>query len=300
MCLNYGKYDYEYDTSKTNVVRRNMKCLTNRYENLIINGDLSYGTNHNLSTFGSYNDGYISKTNSSKSSEYVDDFIPIDTNKKYEIGIDLKSSNTSATYYVGILEYDADKKLIYDEDIFYVDGTLAELAEDLNPGDKVVYFKDLSNWNINTQNNKYQRGFHFWNYKDSTGYEYPELTYSQYAYYSYTDPYYEDSAVDKENNTITLLNENGWTGNFFEKGTKVSQQSKGVNHSYAFKSHTTLSLDWDSYVKENITGVKYNSSWDMSKFRVGTKFIRIFMWSNYNCVSNTTTYKKNLFIKEIE
>ena len=304
VCLNYGKYNYEYDTTKKKLEEREMPCLTDRYQNLVINGDLSYKSNYNLTEFGTYNEeGYLYKSSSVRTVMSNNDYIPIDPNKSYKLGIDLKASNTNATYLAGIMEYDADKILISDSNILYLEGTLTELTKDLNKGDKTIYFKDLSNWNITTEN-LYQRGFKFWNYKDSTGYEYLPETYSQYNYYSYNYGYYENTAVDKINNTITLSNENGWTGENFKKGTYVSQMNKGYNFNYSLLNNNLSNTNWNSYNFNGITSIctaDCNSySNNKKKFRFGTKYVKLFIWLYSNIIDDTTTYSKNFFIQEIE
>ena len=132
----------------------------------------------------------------------------------------------------------------------YTDNTLTELVQDLKPKDKVVYLKNLTNWNVNTYSRTYQRGFIFWNYKDSTGYEYPELTYSKNA----SGNHYEDSGVNKSNNTITLTNENGWTGNMVPKGTKVSQSYSGGTFNYSILVGRRITTDWVTY-EATINGI---------------------------------------------
>ena len=303
ICLNYNNYNYEYDLVKKNLQTRNMPCITDRYQNLVINGNLEYKSNMNLTGFGTYNqDGYLSLTTSSTVDSFSTFYIPVNPNKKYEIGIEMKSSNTKADYYVGFNEYDVDQKWILSSTVSYLSNTLTELVQDLNPGDKIIYFKNLTNWN-DTTSLYYQKGFVFWNYKDSTGYEYPELTYSQNHYSKREPALYENSAVDKTNNTITLTSDLGWTGPEIPKGTKVSQSSDGSTYNYSVAGDKKITTTWEKYSSNSYiygTAVSSSTSNYLYNFRPGTRYIRFFIRYNYNLTPNTTTDIKNIYIKEVK
>ena len=301
VCTNYGDKNYEYTQNTKQINTRTLPCLTDRYQNLVINGDLSFGDNTNLTDFGTYNsEGYLSITTNGSSWNPIIDYIPIDPNKKYEISIDMKNSDSNAKYYAGLMEYDVEKNIIMSDNVMYQSNTLTELAQNLNPGDKVIHFADLTNWNVNTSTRYYQRGFIFWNYKDSTEYEYPELTYSKNRYFSNNPALYEDSAVNKTDNTITLTSNSGWTGPAIPKGTKVSQSSQGAGYNYSVLSYSNISTSWHTYNSPVITSVNTSSSVTSLKFRAGTKYIRFFIDFNNTGISNLTTYVKNISIKEVK
>ena len=301
-CFNYDNLNYEYSynqtTKKREVTLRNMPCITDRYQNLVINGDLSYKSNYNLEQFGTYNeDGYLSINSSSRIEAVSTDFISIDPNKKYEIGLDMKSSNTDARYYVGFVEYDADKKVISAHKVTYKPDTLTELTEDLIPGQTVVHLKNLTNWD-NETSSYYQKGFIFWNYKDSTGYEYPELTYSQKSYLSL---YEDNNAVNKTTNTITLPNVWSEANGTIPKGTKVSQSNDGNTYNYSVIYYKNVTTDFQTYKNNDlITGINTSYSASNSSFRAGTKFIKFLIRYNYYNIPNTTTDIKNLYIREVK
>ena len=304
MCTKYGDDNYEYTQNTKQLKVRTLPCLTDRYQNLVINGDLSFKDNTNLTDFGTYNsEGYLSKTTSSRPGTYLSsDFIPVDPNKKYLISVDLKSSNTEARYYAGIAEFDVDKGLISGENISYIPNTLTQLSQDLNTGDKVIHFADLTNWNDDTSTRYYQRGFIFWNYKDSTGYEYPELTYSKNKYTSNNPALYEDGVVDKTNNTITLTSDSGWTGPAIPSGTKVSQSSSsgGGTYKYSVLSYSPITTQWQKYMSPVTTGYTINGSDSYSTYKNQTKFVRFMILDNYNGISDTTSYIKSISIKEVK
>ena len=299
-CFNYNGSNYEYSYNETKQIRevteRSMPCITDRYQNLVINGDLSYGSNYNLEELGTYNqDGYLSFTG--KRESFSTDYMPIDPNKKYEIGLDMKSSNTDAIYYVGFVEYDVDMKFIGARHVIYKPNTLTELTEDLIPGQTVVHLKDLTNWDNETSLN-YQKGFIFWNYKDSTGYQYPELTYSQKSYLSL---YENNNAVNKTTNTITLPNVWSEANGTIPKGTKVSQSNDGSGYNYSVIPSRNITTDFQSYKYNGlITGINTSYSLSYSSFRAGVKFIKFLILYNYNNSPNTTTDIKNLYIIEVK
>ena len=298
VCTNYGDENYEYTQKSKIVVLRTLPCFTDRYQNLVINGDLSYGDNTNLTSFGSYSDeGYLSKISNARWDPSMIDFIPINPERKYEISVDMKASNTDAKYYIGIMEYDVDQKIIYARHVMYFPNTLTELDRDLNPGDKIIYLKDLTNWNVNVSY-AYQKAFIFWNYEDSTGYKYPELSYSQNRHSS-TSALYENSAVNKTNNTITLTDNAGWPFGAYPKGTKVSQNSDSSTYNYSVMVGRTLTTNWNTY-SANIKGVLNDGDVHKQYFRSGTRFVKFFGLMNDNNISNTTTYIKNISIKEVE
>lgn len=297
-CFNYGTHNYEYDLKTKKLSERTLPCLTDRYSNLVINGDLAYGDNTNFENVGTYQDGYISYTSSTSSELVMTDYIPVDSNKTYELGMDLKASNTTATYYVGFREYDSDKKLIYASTVMYISNTLTTLSENLNNGDTVVHLTDLTNWDVATSTMYWRRGFIFWNYKDSTGYEYPELTYSQNVKYNYN--LYQDANVDKENNTITLSS--AWTGGTYKAGTQVSQSTSGMQFNYSILVNKTLTADWVTYkATKNVTGIISSGNVsEFNHFRPGTKYVRMAIWADYNSTADTTTYIRNVYFKEVE
>ena len=293
-CFNYGNNNYEYDLTSPNIKTRNMKCLTDRYQNLIINGNQELKDNTNFSKF-TYKNGHFEITTDSVVGWKIDDYIPIDPNKKYEMGFTVKTSNTESTYHAGFLEYDVDKIEVASADYMYIANTLTELTEDLKPGDTVVHLKDLTNWNVNTGSASYMRGFIFWNYSDSTGYTYPASTYSKNNWYNI----YRDSDVNKTAKTINLYyngNPYPWPQSYgtIPAGTKVSQRSAGAAYNYCLLGNRTITSDWKKY-NSNIISNSTNT-----KFRPGSRFVKPSMYIDYNSKPNTTFYVKDFYFKEVK
>lgn len=296
-CFNYGKYNFEYNYNTKKLNSINYKCSTVRGENLVVNGDLSYGDNTNFPAL-TYKDSSFSI---SGNKNVVSDFyIPIDPNKTYELGIDMKSSNTTATYYVGFRDFDVDKKEITPDSVMYIPQTITTLSKDLNNGDTVVHLTDLSKWKNSTSSSSYKRGFIFWNYKDSTGYEYPELIYSKNIFKTL----WNDSNVNKTNNTITL--NSAWSKGTIKAGTKLSQATSGNVFNYSILQNKTVTTSWATYKASNINGIgKKNIDSDgnggtvSTTFRDGSKFIKISFFIDYNKTADTTTNIKNIYFREV-
>ena len=206
----------------------------------------------------------------------------------------MKASNNLSKYYIGFLLYDVDKKRIAPYNVMYISDTLTTLAKDLKKGDTVVYLTDLTNWNVETETRSYQRGFIFWNYQDSTGYKYPELTYSR----NVVDKIYEDSNVDKNTNTIKL--NSAWTGNTIPAGTKVSQSNSGAWENNSVLAYQPVTTTWNTYNSKTVSGLNNTGNTVIyDKFWHGTKFIKFYIYYNYNQIANTTTDIKNIYMKEV-
>ena len=296
-CFNYNDKNYEYDYKGKKLELINHKCSTVRGENLVVNGDLSYGDNTNFPAL-TYKDSAFSI---SGNKNVVSDFyIPIDPNKTYELGIDMKSSNTTATYYVGFRDFDVDKKEITPDSVMYIPQAITTLSRDLNNGDTVVYLTDLSKWKNSTSSSSYKRGFIFWNYKDSTGYEYPELIYSKNIF----NTLWNDSNVNKTNNTITL--NSAWSKGTIKAGTKLSQTTSGNVFNYSILQNKTVTTSWVTYKASNINGIgkknidsNGNGDTVSTTFRDGSKFIKISFFIDYNKTADTTTNIKNIYFREV-
>ena len=181
----------------------------------------------------------------------------------------------------------------------YMKDTLTYLERDLNPGDTQVYLNNISNFNVNSSTPYYQKGFIIWNYTNSKGYKYPELTYSRNIYPDdlYNNSLFEESGIDKENNIITL--KEPWKYGTIKKEEKLSQTNAGNTFNYgALNADRRLSAEWQTFhnyiQNENKTGEYQDTT-----FRPGTKYIKIVFLVNYNGLQNVTTNFKNIVFTEI-
>lgn len=216
-------------------------------DNLIVNGygEFKDNTNFNDCVFdstNSFNNRPSFKLNFKSTIKVGDGQILVDINKAYEFSMNLKSDN-GGKLYLGWDEYDIDGKYIFPTSAMGFSQTTTTLARDLNDGDTVVYLDSTANWV--DSNFMHQNGLIFWNYRDSTGYLYPEGVYSRNAW---TDLYTKEN-VNKTNNTITL--KSPWNYGTITAGTRVSQSSSS-GHKY-----------------RNFLGISIPTTWTNTSFRIG-------------------------------
>lgn len=293
-CLTSNNKNYDY--YKGELTQKNYPCSTVRGENLVINGDLSYHDNTNFSSFTYVaeegTNGYLTKTVSSTTTKPMDQFIPVDANKNYEIGFTAKANNSDSTYYIGLIPYNENKEQLLPNNVMYINDTLTTLSHDLNNGDEYVYLTNMTNWKTNsTESQGYYKGFIFWNYVDSTGYQYPELTYSK----NYWKNLYENENIDKENNRIKL--NATWDKGYIPAGTKLSQSSEGSAWLYTIRNNAKLAENYETYsaVIGSINNSYYRSA---TKFDPGTKYIKFAIRQNSNGTPNTIDFK-DIYIREV-
>ena len=104
--------------------------------------------------------------------------------------------------------------------------------------------------------------------------------------------------VNKTNNTITLTSK--WTGGTIPSGTKVSQSNSGSSYNYSVLVGSAITTSFVNYqATYNITGINTGASTVNNKFRAGAKYIRFTIINDYNNTANTTTYIKNINIREV-
>lgn len=249
-------------------------------EQLIINGNGLMGDNTNFSALifdaskANGSPGSFTREGTSYMRVFSDSYIPINPNLRYSFEIDAISKNGLIRMYSFLDFYDVDKKSIESNNYMYIENTLTYLTQDLKNGDTVVHFNDLSGWNDTFYQN-YRRGFIFWNYTNSFGYTYPELTYSRNSWRNL----YENSNVDKTNNTITL--NAPWSHGTFEAGTKLSQCNSGAAYKYQGMGYTKVPTEWTHY-SGFYDGTDYSGKNVQTKFPPGTAYAKVgFLW-NYD------------------
>ena len=295
-CIQFDGKNYDY--YKGELTELNYPCSTIRGENLVVNGDLSFGDNTNFSDFTYVaeegNNGYLSYTTNRTGRVTNGNYIAVDLNDKYEIGSTVKTNNSITQTYLGFYAYDIDRQQVEAKNIMYVPNTLTTLARDLNDGDEYIYLTDMSNW---VKTNSYIRhGFIFWNYKDSTGYEYPELTYSRNVWFNIYDEKdeFENENIDLVNNTIKL--KNPWDKGYIQSGTKLSQSDNG--NQYHYTNSGNFDTTWTEY-SNVISDINADGGNNMFKFRQGTRYVQWFTWPNASSISDVTTDYKDIYIREI-
>lgn len=260
--------------------------------NLIVNG---FGLNRNNYNFNQWVydgtdkcDGFPSFKFTGTSRDLFIPYymIPIDITKTYEFKMDLKG-DSSKKLYLGWDEFDIDGKQISPTYCMGYSASTTTLASDLKDGDTVVYLTSASGWTTSTA--AHQLGLIFWNYKDSTGYQYPEGVYSRNAWTNL----YTSSNVNKTANTITL--NSAWNHGTFPAGTKVSQ-SNSSGHKYFNYANKYYPSSWTE-TTFTISGSQELYAFTANKFNQAAKYARFIILHNYGggTSSSTTSISKISF-----
>ena len=275
-------YDKNFD-----VVSYSDKCIPESADNLVKNGYGEYGDNTNFTSLSYDKENGYFYIKSSKYDFIESQIIKVDTNKTYYQSVEA-SSDKKSIWYIGLTEYDIDKRLKTSAMDRYVFNTLTYLMEDLKDGDTKVYLNDITNFKTYGS-----LGFIFWNYKDSTGYIYPEETYSRNVY----EKLYTSDNINKNDNIITLTNP--WSYGTIKKGTKLSQ-SLGGGYNYGVLANDSLNNNMTLY-ERNISGLISCAFSDCAqdKFKYGTQYVKYLLLNNYLAKEDVTTYYKNFIIKEV-
>lgn len=220
-----------------------------------------------------------------------DEFIPVDTNKRYTMSFDAKSKNGLAIMYSMLSCYDIDKNAINAQHHSFVPGTLTTLSQDLKAGDTVVHLTDVSTW---------QRVYpayyvSFWNYTNNFGYTYPAETYTRnYARMPNTGYIPNEGVIDYANNTVTLSAP--WAGTTVPAGTQVSQGMDGATYTYIAAVNAVIPKEWNRY-EGSIRGVDYSGSSSKSQFPPAVAYCKVgFLW-NYNSADDQI-WVTNITVKD--
>lgn len=299
-CITIGNNNYDY--YKGTVTKLNYPCSTNRGDNLFVNGDLSFGNNTNFSSFTYNEDGYLTFTTNENARRTSDIYVPVDIEKKYELGATVKTNNTTTVVYMGFEPYDIDKKTMIAPNYIYIANTLTTLARDLKNGDTYIYLTDMTNWNTTTTAT-HQHGFIFWNYVDSTGYHYPELTYSRNVwanlYDNNTSEITDNIEINKEINgeiVNRIKLKSAWNKGNIPAGTKLSQSNDASQFPYALVVSSKLGSEWTNKTAI-IQGI--GKAGDNKMFRYGQRYLRFMTMPNYSKLADVTTYYKDFYLREI-
>ena len=256
-------------------------------KNLVTNGFLEKNNNTNFPDLN-YKSGFLTATASGKKIVISNEMIKVNTNKKYFQSVTMKSDNQHSISYIGLNEYDIDKNEITIINIAFKKGSTTYLTQDLNNGDTEIHLQDASKLAYDNRNNN---GIIVWNYKDSTGYQYPEETYSRNVYNSII----EKDNIDKENNVIKL--KTPWNNGEIEKGTKLSQTDDGSTFNYGLLNGKPIDNNWKKYT--NILTGEGSEVGNFSQFKSGTRYVKLLWLMNYNSSANTTIDIKDIIFSEI-
>ena len=263
---------------------------------LITNGSAMLGDNSN---FGSWtydpveanlgSNGSFKRT--SAGTIRIDELIALTGGVDYLLEFDMKSMNGLITAYAMLRFFDVDKREITCGNNMYRPNTTTTLTQDLKPGDTVVHFADLTNWDVNTGSLTYRRGFIIWNYKNSYGYSYPAGTLSR----DYRGNLYTDANVNKSAKTITLTS--AWTGSTVPAGTYISQTDSGSTYKYIALVGSRIPNTWTHYSGVLHGEIDLSGQNVSNKLPPGAAYCTVgFLW-NYNNASDTL-WITNLSLKQ--
>ena len=213
--------------------------------NLIKNGFGELGTKNwtnssNISTTdipSGQSDIKISVTNN-----YTVERIKIYPTHTYKFSAWIKATTTSGNTYPSLFPYDVDGKFIdyYKCSDSFNLNTMTTLKQQLKTGDTKIYVNDLSQWNANSGH--YYNWAAIFSYTDSTGYTYPDGTYTQNLgrFGSSTNA---KTNLDKTNNIITLTT--AYTGPNMPVGTKLCASTEGGTYYYPLGGISLANIqDW--------------------------------------------------------
>lgn len=265
-------------------------ALGRQADNLVRNGNGGTKDNSNFSqwTFvgnvrGSKDYPSFLKPHPSKYNPLVnDDRIYIDKSKDYVLSYEIRAKLADATnkVYFCVCCYDIDGQVIFPQHYMFIGGTTTKLRKELKNGDTTIEVESLKNWLTSSNVEGFKRNVMIWDYKDSTGYQYPPMTYTRpEAYRNATNGIWDSiSDTDKAAGIIRLRSP--WTGGTHAAGTSISQNTSGPSHMY---------VGANGLVSFNDRWIQYNKVIQGSSFRPGTAFVK-FGISGYQPV-----YLSNLY-----
>jgi len=266
--------------------------------NLVVNGNARMSSNYNWKNFKFY--GSYTRNGSAGSFGFndtgcCDEFISCDFTKKLNVSVDIRNlieQPSNVVHRLYISEYDVDKNAITAVNVMFGVGTLTELTQDLKNGDTIVHLKDLSNENWKSSTS-YHRGFIFWGYKNSYGYEYPPETYSRNVFPNSGSPaLWEVAGVNQTDNTITLTEP--WSFGTFLSGTKLSRRSSGATYPYP-ATGSWKDTEWHT-LKGCMNGiVQAGTSVRTNKFSQGVAFFKIGVLPSYLTTAPSADDRRAVF-----
>lgn len=217
-------------TTKTELSSLKTDVSNAKLGNLVKNGYGEYLDNTNF-TDGKFTRGDCPEGCYGYFTNGATELIPFDPTAKYDLSYycrrNVNASDSDVNYF-SIVPIDIDGNIINVRNVISdeFDGNLYYLSKDLQNGDTVAYFTDLSKWVVNTTK-AHQRSILIFGYKDGTGYTYPDGTYSRKTY---DNVYASNESVDKTNNTITLTKT--WSGGTVKAGTCIGHVKAGSTYCY--------------------------------------------------------------------
>lgn len=227
----------------------------------------------------------------------ADDYLPVSVSSVYFLQADVRQLTRSANtrLFLGLIQYDVDNNPITLEYCSYITGSKTTLAAPLSVGDTTVTLASAANWLGTSPDGEWFKGISFYNYKDSTGFEY------EHTVNPYTRWIFRPSGVGAWNdggisgNVITLSqpfdlpNPAAGSGGVWPVGTVVANTNDGALYNYVLASamSVTQSNNW-STLTAYIGGIDAGGVGDNTKFRAGVAKVKFFgLYNHYGASTDT-------------
>ena len=282
----------------TSTVETKYAAGASRGEQLVTNGSGVLGNNTNFSWWdfdgAVSNDSPGSFTKNVYAEPTTDEFFAINPRNHYALTFDTKSLLGEGTLYSMLQFFDADKNLIRANDHMYVPDTLTTLARPVENGATTIYLTSLKNWSTAAPHATF---ITVWNYTNSFGYTYPELSYSRNMIpIPSVGEYADGNYINTSSNTITLITP--YSGPTIPAGTKVSQGRYGGTYKYNGMAGEVVPTEWKS-VKAIYSGVDYSGGNVSTKFPPGTAYAKVgFLWLYQYSGSGERLWVTNVSVRD--
>jgi hypothetical protein len=276
--------------------------VQSRATDLVTNGTGLLGDNTNFSGF------VIDKTDAPigpalsfdvnpagvAATKFVDEYLPVDTSKKYKFSFQAKQKGTTAGGYMysGVAAFDAYKLQLSPQYTMYQPNTLTTLAVQLNPGDTTITIATpatpfYGSAGKNAGASTHFRSIIWWDYVDQGGKVWAPETYSRNWSGS---NYWADGGIT--GNVITL--NAPYVGPVRPVGTKLSNGSSGGTYMYGGAVNSVVPKDWTAY-SATITGIATNGASPSfaTGWPAGTSFARIIWLTDRTSVGASDTLSKH-------
>lgn len=243
--------------------------LNQPYDGGATDSDVFLGTptTHTFDLGGSSSQSYVGKQTVIGSDSFI-----IDPNQEYTLEVDASAGpgsggvfDTDSRHYLGFASYDIDGNFVslynYSK---YAGSTDTTLAVDLNPGDTTVTLTDATGWHDG--GTSHARSLVWYGYQDSTGYTYPDYTYTRNQLLNGWD------AGDISGNTITLRTP--WAGPALAAGDAVRNTNSGSSYQYVLLSNSHVGTTPQNFSAQIGGGFIENGVGGTTLWRPGTHSIR--------------------------
>ena len=218
-----------------------------------------------------------------------DNFVPVNTNQTYQLsGVACSGNGQGGNYdsanrqYFGFACYDSDKLEIEPYDVAKVAGAAdTTLAQELKPGATTIVLTNTGGWYSGSTS--YERSLAWYGYMNSSGYVYPNYTYTR----NVLQNAWNQGGIS--GNVITLSAP--WAGPDLPAGTAVRNATSGASYNYAALYFGAVPASWTQYAA-TISGVEQNGALTPGVFWPGTAYIKpVIMFNNQSQADNLVTWR---------